>query len=291
MKTGVITYNVAERGRKFRGTPRNFDARALDAVINSGAVQERVKHRDMWGYYGHWPRMLFGMNPGEGGVVSSGPLAGKVVPLVPAFVTTAISSDGDGNLRHEAEFLDNAHGRLAYRAMNNRVGGFSSAIDCRPQGGVDVPVGFYGFDYVSEPNFSTNRGYALDGVMEDEGGMLLDSVVADQQSAVRVLDGLYTSLQGDYERMAQAMEHMQHVNADLVGMLASANPGKPVGEIVAAMDGATYSRPMAAARGSRLLELAREFPNMNLSPVERKSAPEEVELANLIATLSQGRGR
>lgn len=265
MKTGVITYNVADRGRKFRGEPRNFDAAGLAAVVNSGEVQERVKHRDMLGYFGHWPRKKFGMNPGEGGIID-----GKQVTLEPAIVTTMLKADRAGNIEHEAEFLDNPPGRTAKRMFCSKTGGFSSAIDCRTRNGVDVPIGFYGFDYVTEPNFSTNRGYALDGVMDDGEGVLLDSAIAESQVTLRVLDGLYSALQGDYDRMAQAMARLSAENDELVSLLAQRRPDITPGALQQRLDG-VFERPALVSRTSRLHELAAEFTSMPLEGLERRA--------------------
>lgn len=223
MKTGIITYNVRDRGRKHRGQDRNFDAQALASIVNSGEVQERVKNRDLWGYVEHWPRKVFGLNPGMGGVIPSGPAAGKVARLEPAFVTTFIEAKPDGTIRHEAEFQDNANGRLAYRAHKNRRGGFSSVINCRDCAGVDVPIGFYGFDYVSEPNFTTNRGYVLDGVWDEDGGVVMDGTDVSRTEFL-LLDGLYTKLQGDYEAMAKTVARLHAENEELIAMLAK-RPG------------------------------------------------------------------
>jgi hypothetical protein len=268
MKTGPITYSARDRGRKFRGQERNFDTAALARVVNSGEVQERVKNRDMWGYYGHWPRMLFGMQPGEGGLVQRGPQAGKVVKLEPAFVTTSLKADTDGNITHEAEFLDNATGRLTHRAMRNKTAGFSSCIDCTTLNGVDVPRGFYGFDFVSEPNFTTNRGYALDGVFDDaEEAAVFDCVLAEATGNVRLMDSVYQALQADYEMQSQAMEalaakfeHAEAVNRDLVAYLAKVKD-QPV------LDSAAQQAFVNPGR-SRLSTLAREFGTMKLDGVE-----------------------
>ena len=54
------------------------------------------------------PRIRFGMSPVEG-VLDNG----KYVPIEPAFVTTYLKADYDGNVEHRAEFLDTAAGRLA----------------------------------------------------------------------------------------------------------------------------------------------------------------------------------
>lgn len=189
MKTDIIRYNLTDRGRTYRGKPRNFDIPRIVAAINSGPCQEKVKHRDMLGYYGHWPRVKFGMNPAEGGVVD-----GKAVRVEPAIVTTYLKALDDGTIEHQEEFLDNDAGKLAYNLYKSKAGGFSSAIDEYKRNGPE----FYGFDYVLEPNYSTNRGYdisldsaltldaveAIEAYQEHVGGMarLLDSVMADRNN-------------------------------------------------------------------------------------------------------------
>ena len=287
MKTGTITYNVNDRGRQYRGTPRRFDNAGLAAVVNSNEVQERVKQGDLWGYYGHWPRMLFGMSPGEGGVVQSGPLAGKVVRLEPAFVTRSLAADAAGNVRHEAEFADTPTGRTAKRLFLNKKGGFSSAIDCRPRNGVDVPVGFYGFDYVSEPNFATNRGYALDGVMEGaEDTAILDGAISESQVTLRALDGLYTALQGDYDRICDLNARIEAENRELIALLVSKRP-----DLTGRLDsivGQPFERGgFHSAHHSSLIDMAREFEHMPLATREAESPVVDPETSKLRALLTQ----
>lgn len=214
-KTGIIKFNVKERGRKYRGVDRNFDTVQLAQLVNGGDVQERVKNGDLLGYYGHWPRVKFGMNPSEGGIV-----AGKQVPLEPAIRTTFLKAYPDGTIEHEAEFLDTTSGKLAERLHHSKAGGFSSAIDVRNAGGKQIPRGFYGFDFVLEPNFTANRGYqaALDGV-SDEDIAILDEVAEYNclmESTNRILD----QIQGDYDRMAETCQRLELENIQYQSMLA-----------------------------------------------------------------------
>jgi hypothetical protein len=219
-KTGAIKYNVKERGRKYRGQNRNFDTVALAQLINGGDVQERVKHRDMLGYFGHWPRIRFGMNPTEGAIVD-----GKVVALEPAIVTTKLNALPDGTIEHETEFLDTAAGRLAEKLYASKAGGFSSAIDTKRCGDKQVPIGFYGFDYVLEPNYTTNRGYqvALDGITDERQLAILDDV-AEYQAMFDGLNTLYDSLQSAYDRQAETLLRIQLENEQLMSMLAKMGP-------------------------------------------------------------------
>ncbi len=208
--TKRIRYNLNDRGRAFRGKPRNFDIPRLVATINGGAVQEKVKHRDMLGYYGHWPRLKFGMNPAEGGIVN-----GKQVNIEPALVTTYLRAELDGTVEHEAEFLDNGPGKVAFQMYSNKTGGFSSAIDeSRPE--------FYGFDYVCEPNFTTNRGYslALDGLSEADGMTLDDVAVEEYNQQIAGILALMELLQKEHARTLDSMAVMEREHSWMVAELA-----------------------------------------------------------------------
>jgi hypothetical protein len=217
----AITYNVRERGRKARGQDRNFDTVALARLINSPAVQEKVKHGDMFGYFGHWPRIKFGMEPAEGGIID-----GKVVPVPTALRTIELSADNDGNITHRPEFLDTNEGRIAARLYQSKAGGFSSAIMSLPGTSPAIPSGFYGFDYVLEPNYTTNRGHkvVLDGAAGEEEQAefmaMLDSVMGEATQAAGLINALYDSLQSQHTLALETMGRMQAENEELMAMLA-----------------------------------------------------------------------
>lgn len=290
MKTGTIRYSVRERGRKYRGQERNFDTVALASLINGPEVQERVRNRDLVGYFGHWPRIVFGMNPGEGGMHQ-----GKHVPLEAAIVTTKLSANPDGTIEHETEFLDTAPGRTAKRLFNSKTGGFSSAINCREYGGRDVPLGFHGFDYVMEPNFTTNRGYALDGVFDDGAfeGAALDAALGDNLAAVKVLDGLYSRLQADhatlttdFDRMVATVARQAGEIEELMGMVMRQGPDaeRSAKATLARLDSAgTLGR--AAPRASPLERMAAEFKTVDLPGFDEAPRPAESALQRQLGGL------
>jgi hypothetical protein len=206
METPVISYNLRDRGRQYRGKERNFNIRAIVDAINGPACQERVKNRDLLGYYGHWPRIKFGMNPAEGGLDD-----GRPSLVEPALVTTMLRASPDGTIEHQAEFLNNDPGQVAAKLFASRVGGFSSAIDqIRPE--------FFGFDYVLEPNYSTNRGYTMD----DVSGMTLDDVDAaiyDEQ--LRGLNRLLDSATAERDLANDIIERLRAENEQLLSLLAA----------------------------------------------------------------------
>lgn len=258
-KTGVIRYNLAERGRTVRGPERKFDLPAMARMINGPDVQERVKHGDLLGYFGHWPRRKFGLNPAEGGVVD-----GKAVSVEPAIRTVSLKADVDGWIEHETEFLDTASGKLAARLYASKAGGFSSAVGTKAVGDKAFPLGFYGFDYVLEPNYSTNRGYgvALDGVMDEED---MFDAVAEHQQLMEHCSTMLDSMQQSYDQMQATVERLAEQNAYYLSRLAS--EGKPDAVLDGIMDlttNPTHSH----------LDQADSFLSATLVPLARPKTPE-----------------
>lgn len=153
-KTKRITYNLHERGRSHLGKDRsNVDMNEMIRQINSPQVQEMVKTGTLYGYNGHEIRKRYGMNPPDSVIID-----GKVVYLERSFRTIEAHADKDGNVTHVTEFLDNESGEYARKQYLARVGGFSSAQNYKRAGLGLIPVGFYGFDYVTQPNYTTNVG-------------------------------------------------------------------------------------------------------------------------------------
>lgn len=274
LRTGIIKYNVNERKRQFRGVDRDFDTVALAALINSGAVQEQVKNRDLFGYFGHWPRVKFGLNPIEGAISS-----GKVINLEPALATVYLKAYPNGDIEHEAEFLDNGAGRIAARMFRNKKGGFSSAIDSRKAGNKIFPTGFFGFDYVLEPNYNTNRGYVLDSVDADDLAVLDE--VQEYQTNISALSAMFDSLQHDFELQQLTVQDMAAENEELRSMIIQLT-GKQ--EIV--MDNA-MTRPDLIGGGENRFIMADDFLNAELPEMEREApAEEEKPVAKMAKSVS-----
>lgn len=258
MQTKIIKYNLNDRGRHFRGKERHFDVQALCRVINGGACQEKVKNRDMLGYYGHWPRIKFGMNPAEGGIDG-----GKPSYVEPALVTVFLKAYPDGTIEHQAEFLDNDSGKVAQKLYQGRVGGFSSVIDqSKPD--------FYGFDYVLEPNYTTNRGYALD----DISGMTLDDVnAAIQGEQLRGVLYLLDSAEKERDRATRTIERQSAEIEELLDTIERYDREKRR-QIKAAMDSANRSateRMMDDAKLFRSISLG-DLPKIGQEPDTMRDA-------------------
>lgn len=269
MKTDLITYNVKDRGRKARGVDRNFDTAALAKLINGASVQEKVRHGDMFGYYGHWPRQVLGMEPSEGGIID-----GKVISIPPALRTIELRADNDGTIYHRAEFLDTNEGKTAARLYASKAGGFSSAIDAVPNTSPAVAKRFCGFDFVLEPNYTTNRGHKvmLDSVLSERDRMMvmLDSAVGESMDAAAAMGAIFDALQAQHERALKALERVEAENNDLLGRMAR-------GRTDAVLDGVTM-RPIRASKPDDY-EAYRSMPLARLSelPVEAPAPSDDIK--------------
>ena len=207
-KTKVITYNLADRGRKYNGQDRSdLDITSMVEKINSPAVQELVSSGDLYGYNGHEIRARFGMYPPDQWIDEK---TGRIIKIQPALRTIRLEADDDGNVVTQHEFLDTDDGQFAARLYTNKAGGFSSAINRRrkPDGYYEV-TGFHGFDYVRTPNYATNKG---DGMFDSllngaytEGEACFDSLVELPQDQLVLKEALERIIIAQYDSMQTAL--------------------------------------------------------------------------------------
>lgn len=260
MQTPLIRFNLKDRGRQYTGKPRNFDVRLVADAINGKFAQERVESRGMVGFYGHFPRIRFGINPAEGGIDG-----GKYVPVEPAFVTTYLKADYDGNVEHRAEFLDTAAGKLSAKLWDNKAGGFSSVID-------DRKPAFFGFDYVIEPNFITNsyRGVVLDDAFGgDTGALTYDSVfAAEMDEHAHGMSVLLDSINAERATTAAIIERLQLENDELLSMLARAK-----GDDAARVLDSAATLPMPV-KGNRAVQMERDAATFKQANLPRFVEPQ-----------------
>lgn len=253
MQTPLIRYNLKDRGRQHTGQPRNFNVRLIADAINSPATQEMVESRGMVGFYGHFPRIRFGMNPAEGGIDG-----GRYVPVEPAFVTTYLKADYDGNVEHRAEFLDTAAGKLSAKLWDSRTGGFSSAID-------DRKPAFFGFDYVIAPNYLDNsyRGVVLDDAFGGNTGALTYDAVfaAEMDEHAQGMSVLLDSINAERATTAAIIERLQSENDELLSMLARAK-GSDAARVLDSA--ATLPMPVKGNRAVQMERDAATFKQANL---------------------------
>lgn len=153
-KTKVLSYNLHDRCRKYTGVDRsNVDVGAMINLINSDHVQEMVSTNSLQGFYGHQIRQRYGMVPPE-----TIPIKGKLVYLAPALKTIHLRASEDGTVEHQEMFFDNEPGEFALKQYAAQAGGFSTAVNYKNIGGRLIPTGFFGFDFVAQPNYASNVG-------------------------------------------------------------------------------------------------------------------------------------
>ncbi len=162
-RTITSTFNIFDTGRHYTGKQRNYLLDNVKKVVNSGAVQERLKLRQLYGYAGHALRELSGKMALSAKEVIRTPSGQEmVVDATPACVTTGIKIDGDGNVTHTQEVLDNDEGKKIWALHQSKVGGFSWAAKGGVKGGHTILDDLFGFDYVPDPLFATNKGWVMD---------------------------------------------------------------------------------------------------------------------------------
>lgn len=281
--TPVIRYNLKDRGRVHTGQQRNFDIRKIADAINSPATQETVASRGMLGYYGHAPRIRYGLVPVEGGFEQ-----GKYKVVQPAIVTTYLQADYDGNVEHRTEFLDTDDGQLAAKLWKGKIGGFSSAID-------ENKPAFYGFDYVAQPNYLGNsfRNAVLDSAGASGDIITYDSVYAVEQAELAgglVIASILDSVSAERHATNAVIERLTLENEALLSAMAAGGRDASV-----VLDSMSAVRPMTVSReaGERLLRDRRFFLDSALppmAPLPKKRGEEDSE-SDYAADRIRSRGR
>lgn len=204
-KTKELEYNIRERGYRLNGQDRsNVDLASMVAAINSPAVQERVDKGILFGWYGHQIRQRFGMIPPESTVID-----GKLVRLEPAIRTISVKAAKDGTVRHVQEFLPNDSGQFAQRQYEGNVGGFSTAQHYNPMPTGKLAVsGFYGMDYVIQPNYATNvgDGVLFDGLaLPESSNSMFDDLDMANPANIVLLDTLTQQIISGYDNIHALM--------------------------------------------------------------------------------------
>lgn len=215
------TFNIYDNARQFSAIQRGYFLDNFKKAINHPFTRERLKLREMIGYVGHGVRGLSQkMTPDEVDVAKLQNGQQSVIKAIPACVCTELSIDDDGNVTHTQEILDNAEGKVLLGLHKSRVGGFSIAADGNAQGSNTLLDKVYGFDYVTSPNFSSNRGYILDSAESETATeeMILDSITncgLDSDEAKNRLDAWHNSSALEAIHYRDMTQHMMHSEAAL----------------------------------------------------------------------------
>ena len=216
------TFNVLDTGRKYTGKQRDYILDNIKEVINSPAVRERLRLRQLQGYFGHTMRELAGKLSLSAKNVLNLPNGQQIVAdAIPGCVTTDLSIDDLGNVTLVQEVLDNDEGNKIWSLHKNRIGGFSWAASGGTSGGNTLISSLFGFDYVPDPLNANNRGWVMDSNEE----------VADRNTLLKALkdegvDKPGTVLDSWYASMTLANNKYQQQICEIEIMLLDANQEK-----------------------------------------------------------------
>lgn len=286
VRTGVISYNLNDRGRHFAGQDRKVDIEATMRLLNGPQVQELVRKGDIYGYFGHMFREKYGLNVPETAIEN-----GKVVVLEPNVRTVMIKCLPDGTIKHEQEFLDNAPGRIAARLYASKAYGFSSVFHAPEENGLRTPKTFHGMDFVKTPNYDTNRGYdsMLDSVeagaigslgFAGECAALMDSV----EVIIAQSDAQAAEISEAYLHQCKVNDDLVEINARLMLRLKKAGTGAMLDSV----DPETLQRgsEFLPSRATAMLDSADRFMAAVLPGLEQP--PEEVDADKKAGIITKG---
>lgn len=208
--TGRITYSLKDRKYLFNGVDRNdLDFDAMIKLIRSEGLQERIRKRTIFGYYGHQLRELYGLKVPETVIDKE---TGKEIYLTPALITIYLDVDDDGNVTHEQEFINNLAGNQAWRQFKAKIGGFSSAFYSPMIDGKRTPLDYLGMDWVLRPNYHHNRDTdaifdSLDQIeIDPHKAAYLNRSVCDMYDSLEQIDVAYSIAALKSEQASEAQQ-------------------------------------------------------------------------------------
>lgn len=158
LKTVTDRFSLVDSIR--RHTPqneRNYLLKSVRATLTDPRVKEHIALGEMYGYYGHGRRAMQYAKNGRLTLdeVSVVMVDGKPVTLtnVPSNRTLQVDIDDNGIVTHTQEILDTDPGRIVQGMESSNAGGWSWATSGDDSSWRSVVTGFYGFDYVTTPNY------------------------------------------------------------------------------------------------------------------------------------------
>ncbi|MEG2114575.1 MAG: head processing protein [Hafnia sp.] len=222
LKTVTDRFSLVDTIR--RHTPqntRNYILKSVRETFNSPEVKECISLGEMYGYYGHGRRQIHYAKTGKLTLpeVSVAIVEGKPVTLtnVPSNRTISVSVDDDGVVTHTQEILDTDPGHIVSGMEASNAGGWSWATggsDCSVR---SVVTGFYGFDYVTTPNYISLDKSSL---MLESSGTRTELMIAAltaagfTENAATDLCQHFETLRED-QAMFEAVEHTSHLESQM----------------------------------------------------------------------------
>ncbi len=218
LKRVTDRFSLFNDGRKMDANKRNYVVKSVQQMIASPKTQELLRLGEAYGYYGHAPRQRANkLDIGETEVIM---VKGKpvIVENVPASRTIDIKCSDDGVVEHTQEFLDTVTGKIALSLWESGAGGWSWATSGSDGKDRSFVRGYYGMDYVKQPNYISLDHPSM--MLESTGNdMLLESLMNNgfddeeaQDIANHVAGGDFVHNAADQE---QTIMYLESVNKEL----------------------------------------------------------------------------
>jgi len=215
-QTIKCNFNLFQEGRKHTGHHRHYLLESAMTTCYAPETREKIQLREAFGYFGHGRRQIarkLHLEEVESVKLPDGSVV--IIENIPSNVTTFFEINKKGEVEHHQEILeDNKPGQVVAGLHKNRVGGFSWAMKGYDGGvaGKTAVADFYGFDYVLNPGFSSNRGYLLEnaGEAENTRDMILESLCKesgiDDKTAEAYLNSWVASAEIHNQELIERLE-------------------------------------------------------------------------------------
>lgn len=222
LKTVTDRFSLVDTIR--RHTPqneRNYILKSVRATFSNPQVQECIALGEMYGYYGHGRRAMHYAKTGKLTLpeVSVAVVEGKPVTLtnVPSNRTLSVSVDDDGVVTHTQEILDTEPGQIVSGMEASKAGGWSWATSGDDSSVRSIVTGFYGFDYVTTPNFiSLDKKSLMLESADTRTDIMIASLIESGFSPNAAIDIChhFETLQKD-QAMFEAVDHTSHLESQV----------------------------------------------------------------------------
>ncbi len=207
------SYSLLKNARAIGANERNYAIDKVDKLFKSPIVQQSIKLRELYGYYGHGFRQLTGrLDVPEVAVINIG---GKplITNTIPSNVCVDVSINTDtGIVTHTEDVLEGTDGgKIVGSMIASKIGGWSWATG-GDEGYVAIPKILKGFDYVVCPNYVSLLHPASEGLMlESANG---DGASKYTEQGVMFLESMRSAGYGQ-EAIDAVIDDMQHHVTDL----------------------------------------------------------------------------
>lgn len=194
-------FNLFQEGRKYTGHHRSYILESAVKTCYAPETREKIQLREALGYLGHGRRVIARkMQLEEVEPVRLPDGSTIIVENVPSNVTVFFEVNKNGDVEHHQEILETAPGNVVAGLNASKVGGFSWACGGADGGalGATKITNFHGFDYVTNPGFSANRGYILENADGQTRDLILESICklgVDDKTAEEYLKSWVASAQ------------------------------------------------------------------------------------------------